>query len=129
MILDYIYNLCYRATFNKDVKQIRAKYLITFIVSNFSCFIANLIVPPMFYKRFNILYFSIIYLMIVLPPVLYVYFRYSNKDLYLQIFNKYSNYTESQNKKLRVIGIILFLLSVIAVPVGLILGFKYCWFC
>ena len=67
--------------------------------------------------------------MIVLPPVLYVYFRYSNKDLYLQIFNKYSNYTESQNKKLRVIGIILFLLSVIAVPVGLILGFKYCWFC
>jgi hypothetical protein len=127
MTLDYLYNLCYRATYNKSQKHFRAKLLLTFIVSNFFTSIANFTIPIIFQKGQVGLIAMIIWFSIVLPPTIYTYRRYSNKELYLKIFNQYINYSVSQNKKLRITGFIIAILNFILVPVGLVMGIKLFW--
>lgn len=124
MILDFLYNLCYRATFNKGLKHVRAKFLLTFIISDFFTFIANFTIPALFpYGKIGCTA-MIIWLLIVLPPTIFIYKRYSNRELCLRIFNDFKHYSEQQNKKLRIIGILLFILAFVSVPFGMIMGFK-----
>lgn len=124
MILDYLYNLCYRSIFNKNIRHVRAKFLLMFIISSFFTFIANFIIPALFPKGSVGIIAMCVWFLIVLPPTIYTYRRYSNRDKYLDIFKKYNHYSHNKNKMLKIIGMVLFLLAFVAVPIGLVMGFR-----
>lgn len=124
IILDFLYNLCYRATFSKGIKHIRTQIMITYIISSFFMSIANFSLPAMFPRGQVGATAIAVWLLIVLPPTIYTYRRYNNRNLYLEIFKKYGHYSEQQNIRLRVAGIVVFILSFILNPLGMVIGFK-----